>query len=142
MRNTVSTYNQGIADSTENFEPIQKNIIEDETIKNFNTGTQKMINNADNLRNRIINLQEKIEKHKMNIGNKMEELDETSSIIKSTKKEIQNKIDILDNCNKQLQDTIDQNIFLKKVSYTLLAAVIIVIAIFLLIFSISGNKTS
>jgi len=133
MRNSV--YNQGIYDSTENFESYSPNVLDNKSINNFKKGTEKMIQNTQNLHNKILNLQENIEKHTLNLDNQVKQLDETNSIIESNKEEIRRKMEILENRNKQVQLTIDRNIYYKKMTYVWLSIVIFIFVAILLGFS-------
>jgi len=142
MRNSV--YSQGIREFTENFESVQippRNVLEDDTINNFNSGTDKMIKNADNLKAKILSLQQQIFSHSFHIDDSINNLDEAEQMIKNTNMEIENKKQILDDRNKKLQNTIDDNYFQKKVVWTLITVIVIDLIVFLLGFSFFRNRS-
>jgi len=142
MRNSV--YSQGIREFTVYFELVQippRNVLEDDTINNFNSGTDKMIKNADNLKAKILSLQQQIFSHSFHIDDSINNLDEAEQMIKNTNMEIENKKQILDDRNKKLQNTIDDNYFQKKVVWTLITVIVIVLIVFLLGFSFFRNRS-
>lgn len=102
---------------------------------NLIEGANTLINNSDNLKNKIINLQTKIERQKLDMDNNKDKLEETHSLIKNNEKVIKDKMDILTDRNRQLQLSIDRNIFNKKVVNTLLAVGIALVIIILFVIS-------
>lgn len=110
-------------------------------ITNLKMGTDKMAGNAANLRYNILNIQEKIEKQKMDIGEKAGEITNTQEMIERNRRIINNKMNILESRNRQLENSIDRNIYWKKVLYVLFAVIIAIIVLLLLITSFTSNKS-
>ena len=109
-------------------------------IVNMRYGTNRMINSAANLQTKIMNVQELIEKQKMNIGEKQKQVTDTEALILQNKNTINKKLSLLDNRNRQLELCIDRNIYWKKVLYVLFGLVIIIVIILLFVTSFLKNK--
>lgn len=105
-------------------------------VEGTNKGAKIMIENSNNLRNKVINLQAKIEKQKMDMGNKMDSYMNSKNLISENERIIRNKMEILNDRDRQLQLSIDRTIYSKKVIYSLLAVAISAIIIILFIFTI------
>lgn len=91
--------------------------------------------NINGLKSHVINLQENIDKTKVDPVKMFNELNEKKNILEKNKLIIQNKMKVLDGRNRMLQISIDKNIFYKKVVYVLLALVISIIIIILFVLS-------
>lgn len=109
-------------------------------ISNLREGTNKMVNNTFNLRNKIIGTQQKIEKQKMDIHLKTGQIKDTQQLIDQNKNVINKKMQILESRNKQLELSIDRNIYWKKVLYVLFAIIIIIIVVLLFLTSFLKNS--
>jgi hypothetical protein len=90
-----------------------------------------MDNNINGLKSHVINLQENIDKTKVDPNKIFIELNEKRNILEKNKLIIRDKMKVLDGRNRMLQVSIDKNIFYKKVVYVLLAVVISIIIIIL-----------
>ena len=88
------------------------------------------------LRNKIYNIQSDIEKQRMDLKDKEMQYKTTKGLVKYNKDIIEKKLRLLDNRNRQLELSIDRNIYWKKILYVLLALVILVIVILLFLSSI------
>lgn len=109
-------------------------------IVNLREGTSSMASNSNNFRSEILELQNKIEKQKVDISGKKGEILNTQELIKKNRQIIRDKLNILDDRNQQLQFSIDRNIYGKKVLYILLAIVISIVVILLFVNSFFKNK--
>jgi hypothetical protein len=103
-------------------------------------GIKYMADNIDSLKSNVINLQENIDKTKIDPEKIFNELNEKQVILEKNKAIIRDKLKILDGRNKMLQISMDQNIFYKKVVYVLLAVVISIFVIIL--FAVSFFKSN
>jgi len=110
-------------------------------ISNMREGTNKMLENAKNLQNRIVNVQELIEKQKFDMGTRRQQVSDTENLIKANQNVIKRKMNILDSRNKQLEQSIDRNIYWKKVLYVLFTIIIIIIVIVLFVTSFLKNRS-
>jgi len=100
-------------------------------IINLRKGSLDMIDNSNNLRSNIINMQERIEKQQMDLKNRIQDIEQGQNLITENDKIIKTKFDILVSRNRQLQESIDKNIFNKKVTYVVLAVAVALIIILL-----------
>ena len=107
---------------------------------NINQGIDLMNDNINALRSQTINLQENIEKTKIDPDKMFKELREKQYLIENNKEIIKNKMKILDGRNRMLQLSLDKNIFYKKLVYVILSIVISIIIIML--FAISFFKSN
>lgn len=107
-------------------------------VSNLQQGIDSMSRNSRNLRNKIVNLQAKIDSQKVNLNGRLSELDDSRTMIQKNADFIKQKMDILDSRNRQLQLSIDKNIYNKKIVYVLLAVAIAVIV--LILFGVSFVK--
>jgi hypothetical protein len=106
-----------------------------ESFMSIDRGILLMDNNINALKTHVINLQENIDKTKVDPQKLFNELKEKQIIIENNKLIIKNKMKILDGRNRMLQISMDKNIFYKKVVYVLLSVVISIIIIILFAFS-------
>jgi len=111
-----------------------------ESFMSVDGGIQFMNKQIDALRSNVLNLQENIEKTKVDPDKMFNELREKQLIIEKNKSIIKDKMKILESRNRMLQISMDKNIFYKKVVYVLLAIVISIIVIVL--FAASFFKSS
>jgi hypothetical protein len=107
---------------------------------NIDKGIELMNDNIIALRSQTINLQENIEKTKIDPEKMFNELKEKQSILDKNKEIIRNKMKILEGRNRMLQISMDKNIFYKKVVYVILSIVIALIIVIL--FAISFFKSN
>ena len=98
---------------------------------NLDENVDKMSQNAFNLRNKIVNLQAKIDRREIDLDKSEAELMKSRSMIKENEDVIKEKMKLLDSRNRQLQLSIDKNIYNKKIIYVLLAVAIAVLIIIL-----------
>lgn len=110
-----------------------------ETFMNINKGIEVMNDNIIALKSQTINLQENIEKTKIDPSKIFNELKDKEILLEKNKKIIQEKMKILEGRNRMLQISIDKNIFYKKVVYVILTIVIVIIIIVL--FAVSFLKS-
>ena len=111
-----------------------------ENFLTVNRGIQLMADNIDALKSNVINLQENIDKTKIDPEKVFNELKEKQIILQKNKAIIQDKMKILDGRNRMLQISMDKNIFYKKVVYVLLS---VLISIFIIIlFALSFFKSN
>jgi hypothetical protein len=110
-----------------------------ETFMNINKGIEIMNDNIVALKSQTINLQENIEKTKIDPSKIFNELKDKEILLEKNKKIIQEKMKILEGRNRMLQISIDKNIFYKKVVYVILTIVIVIIIIVL--FAVSFLKS-
>ena len=104
-------------------------------------GGIKFMNNQINaLRSNVINLQENIEKTKVDPEKIFNELREKQLFIEKNKVIIKDKMKILEGRNRMLQISMDKNIFYKKVVYVILSIVIAIIVIMLFAVSFFKSK--
>lgn len=103
-------------------------------------GIELMNDNIIALKSQTINLQENIEKTKVDPEKMFNELREKQSILDKNKEIIQNKMKILEGRNRMLQLSMDKNIFYKKIVYVILSIVIALIIIIL--FTVSFFKSN
>ena len=111
-----------------------------ESFMTVDAGIQFMNNQINALRSNVLNLQEDIEKTKVDPKKMFNELREKQLIIEKNKLIIKDKMKILEGRNRMLQVSMDKNIFYKKVVYVLLAIAISIIVIVL--FATSFFKSS
>jgi hypothetical protein len=111
-----------------------------ESFMNLDRAIDVMNDNIVALKSQTINLQENIEKTKINPEKIFNELREKKIIYDKNREIIQNKMKILEGRNRMLQISMDKNIFSKKVVYILLTIVICIILIIL--FAISFFKSN
>jgi hypothetical protein len=103
-------------------------------------GIKLMADNIDALKSNVINLQENIDKTKIDPEKVFNELKEKQIILEKNKAIINDKMKILDGRNRMLQISMDKNIFYKKLVYVLLAVVISIFVIIL--FALSFFKSN
>lgn len=108
-------------------------------IMNVDKAIDTMNDNIIALKSQTINLQENIEKTKIDPEKIFNELREKQIIYDKNREIIRDKMKILEGRNRMLQISIDKNIFSKKVVYILLTIVISIILIIL--FGISFFKS-
>lgn len=103
-------------------------------------GIKLMNDNINALKSQTINLQENIEKTRIDPEEIYNDLVEKKDLIEHNKKIIEEKMKILEGRNRMLQISIDKNVFYKKFVYVLLA---IIISIFIIIlFAVSFFKSN
>jgi hypothetical protein len=102
-----------------------------ENFMTIDKGIVLMNDNINGLKSHVINLQENIDKTKIDPNKIFNELNEKQVILEKNKSIIRNKMKVLDGRNRMLQISMDKNIFYKKVVYVLLAVVISIIIIIL-----------
>ena len=107
---------------------------------NIDKGIEVMNDNIIALKSQTINLQENIEKTKIDPEKMFNELKEKESILEKNKEIIRNKMKILEGRNRMLQISMDKNIFYKKVVYVILSIVIALIIVIL--FAVSFFKSN
>ena len=119
-----------------------RNIGEDkyESFMSLDNAIDVMNDNIVALKSQTINLQENIEKTKIDPEKIFNELREKKIIYDKNREIIQDKLKILEGRNRMLQISMDKNIFSKKVIYVLLTIVISIILIVL--FGISFFKSN
>ena len=103
-------------------------------------GIELMNDNIAALKSQTINLQENIEKTKIDPQRMFNELREKQIILERNKEIIKEKMKILEGRNRMLQLSMDKNIFYKKVVYVILSIVIALIIIIL--FAVSFFKSN
>lgn len=101
-------------------------------IINMKEGTMQMVDNASNFRNNIYNMQEKIASQDIDILSKTKEYNDAQKMMEKNREIINNKMKILESRNRQLQISIDNNIYWKKFLYVLFAVIIGIIVIVIL----------
>ena len=111
-----------------------------ESFMNIDEGIGLMNNNIIALKSQTINLQENIEKTRIDPEKMFNELKEKQIIMDKNREIIKNKMKILDGRNRMLQISIDKNIFYKKVVYVILSIVIAIIVIILFAVSFFKSK--
>ena len=111
-----------------------------ESFMNIDKGIGFMNDNIIALKSQTINLQENIEKTRINPEKMFNELKEKQIIMDKNREIIKNKMKILDGRNRMLQISIDKNIFYKKVVYVILSIVIAIIIIILFAVSFFKSK--
>ena len=111
-----------------------------ESFMTVDGGIKFMNNQINALRSNVLNLQENIQKTKVDPVKMFNELREKQLIIEKNKLIIKDKMKILEGRNRMLQISMDKNIFYKKVVYVLIAIVISIIVIVL--FAASFFKSS
>ena len=111
-----------------------------ESFMNIDKGIEFMNDNIVALKSQTINLQENIEKTRIDPEKMFNELKEKQIIMDKNREIIKNKMKILEGRNRMLQISMDKNIFYKKVVYVLIAIVISIIVIVL--FAASFFKSS
>ena len=118
-----------------------RNISEDkyESFMNFDKAIYTMNYNITALKSQTINLQENIERTKVDPDKIFNELREKQIIYDKNREIIRDKMKILEGRNRMLQISMNKNIFSKKVIYVLLTIVISIILIIL--FGISFFKS-
>ena len=99
-----------------------------------------MNSNIDGLKSQTINLQENIQKTKVDPEKIFNELREKNIIMEKNREIIRDKMKILEGRNRMLQLSMDKNIFYKKVVYILLSITIAIIII--IIFGMSFFKSN
>jgi len=119
-----------------------RNYTEDkyESFMNIDKGIDVMNDNIIALKSQTINLQENIEKTKINPERMFNELKEKQIILDKNREIIKNKMKILEGRNRMLQISMDKNIFYKKVVYVILSIVIAIIVIILFAVSFFKSK--
>ena len=119
-----------------------KNNAEDkyEAFMNIDKGIDVMNDNIIALKSQTINLQENIEKTKIDSEKMFNELKEKQVMLDKNKAIIKEKMKILEGRNRMLQLSMDKNIFYKKVVYVILSIVIAIIV--LVLFAISFFKNN
>jgi len=119
-----------------------RNIGEDkyESFMSLDNAIDVMNDNIVALKSQTINLQENIEKTKIDPEQIFNELREKKIIYDKNREIIKDKMKILEGRNRMLQISMDKNIFSKKVIYVLLTIVISIILIVL--FGISFFKSN
>lgn len=103
-------------------------------------GIKLMSDNIDLLKSNVINLQENIDKTKIDPEKIFNELKEKEVILEKNKEIIKDKLKILEGRNRMLQLSMDRNIFYKKVVYVLLAVIISIFVIILFALSFFKSK--
>ena len=93
-----------------------------------------------NLRNKIFKMQEKVEKQKLDMVSNEKQMKDTQLWIDYNKSLIKMKMNLLDNRNRQMELSMDRNIYWKKVLYVLFALVIAVVMICLFLTSFIKNQ--
>jgi hypothetical protein len=111
-----------------------------ESFMNIDKGIDVMNDNIIALKSQTINLQENIEKTKIDPERMFNELKEKQIILDKNKEIIINKMKILEGRNRMLQISMDKNIFYKKVVYVILSIVISIIVIILFAVSFFKSK--
>ena len=107
---------------------------------NIDKGIDVMNDNIIALKSQTINLQENIEKTKIDPEKMFNELKEKQVILDKNKEIIREKMKILEGRNRMLQISMDKNIFYKKVVYVILSIVIAIIV--LILFAVSFFKSN
>jgi len=110
-------------------------------ISNLKDGTNRMAANAANLRSQIKEVQDRIERQHMDLSDKNRQIGATQELVEKNKEIIKKKMQILESRNRQLELSIDRNVYWKKVLYVLFAIIIIIIMI-LLFFSSFMKKAN
>jgi len=103
-------------------------------------GIEIMNNNILGLKSQTTNLEESIEKIRLDPEKIMNEINEKKLIKEKNKNIIHEKMKILEGRNRMLQISMDKNIFYKKLVYVILAIAISIIII--LLFVVSFFKSS
>jgi hypothetical protein len=107
---------------------------------NIDKGIDVMNDNIIALKSQTINLQENIEKTKIDPEKMFNELKEKQVILDKNKEIIREKMKILEGRNRMLQISMDKNIFYKKIVYVILSIVIAIIV--LILFAVSFFKSN
>lgn len=84
-----------------------------------------------NMINKIYNIQEKIDKQKLDLKENEKQYKMTKGLIDYNKAIINKKLKLLNNRDRQLEISIDSNIYWKKILYVLLALLMVIILILL-----------
>jgi exonuclease VII large subunit len=101
------------------------------------TNTQKEIDDIDRY---LINTNADIMDKKTEIDKKAKQISEKQKQVYGQSQEIEDKIKLLDTRNKMLQLSIDQNIYKKKVIYSLLSIIIALIVGMIFFYTFFSKK--
>lgn len=104
-------------------------------IVNFNSGINLAKEHEKNLKNEALNMQLKIMNQNLNLNERVSDLHNLRSLIKRNQAIIDEKRTILNTRDVQLENTIKQTIFNKKVLYIFICIIIALIIIILLVYS-------
>ena len=88
----------------------------------------------------LINANAEIIEKKANIDKKAQQISEKQKQVYGQSQEIEDKIKLLDTRNKMLQLSIDQNIYKKKVIYSLLSVIIALIVGMIFFYTFFSKK--
>ena len=105
----------------------------DETI---NRDVQEMEQNIGVIKNNILKTQARIQMQDEDIKLRQQALRNKNMQILGQDREIKKKMELLDTRNRQLQLSIDKNIFKKKIIYTLLSIIIAILMLLLIGYSL------
>jgi ATP-dependent Zn protease len=93
----------------------------------------------DNIKQNIYQIQSKIDQQNTLIQKKNETLEEKQKQVYGQSQEIDDKMKLLDTRNKMLQLSIDRNIYKKKVIYSLLSVILLLLIGILCFYAFFNN---
>jgi hypothetical protein len=104
-------------------------------IVNFDSSINLAKKHENNLKNEALNMQLKIMGHNLDLNERVSDLYNVKSLIKRNQALLDEKKDILNTRDAQLENTINNTIFNKKVLYIFICIIIVMIVIILLVYS-------
>ncbi len=104
-------------------------------IVNFNSSINLAKEHEKNLKNKALNMQLKIMNQNLNLNERVSDLYNLKSIIKRNHTIIDEKMNILNTRDIQLENTINNKIYNKKVFYIFICIIIALLVIILFVYS-------
>jgi hypothetical protein len=104
-------------------------------IVNFDSSINLAKKHENNLKNEALNMQLKIMGQNLDLNERVSDLYNVKSLIKRNQALLDEKKDILNTRDAQLENTINNTIFNKKVLYIFICIIIVMIVIILLVYS-------
>jgi len=104
-------------------------------IVNFNSSINLAKEHEKNLKNEALNMQLKIMGQNLNLNERVSDLYNVKNLIKINQTIINEKRNILNTRDVQLENTINNTIFNKKVLYIFICIIIALIVVILLVYS-------
>ena len=104
-------------------------------IVNFNNSIDLAKTHEKNLKNKSLNIQSKIMNQNLDLKDRVSDLYNVKNQIQRNKSLLNEKMDILNTRDVQLENTINQTIFNKKVLYVFICIIIALLITILLIYS-------
>jgi hypothetical protein len=104
-------------------------------IVNFNSSIDLAKTHENNLKHKALNIQSKIMNQNLDLKDRISDLYNVKNQIQRNKSLLDEKMDILNTRDVQLENTINQTIFNKKVLYVFICIIIALLITILLIYS-------